>query len=169
MIPNQFTVQEDNPLAKEPIPCAMCGQPFKVGEAGVLIPMPGVESGYYLRSGEGKTTSAVPVHVPCLENANDLFQSAAEFGRFVLMVMEGTRDWDADMMDLIAGKAVNLGLARTDEAGMFQTRFNHPAGTPAETMHSDQPASDTNENSERTNEGAAGHAPDGGDQRAPGA
>lgn len=169
MIPNQFTVQEGNPLATEPIPCAMCGQPFKVGDAGVLIPMPGVESGYYLRSGEGNTVSAVPVHVPCMENANDLFQSAAEFGRFVLMVMEGTRDWDADMMDLIAGKAVNLGLARTNEAGMFETRFNHPAGTPAETMHSDQPASDTNENSERTDDSAGGPDAQRGTERAPGA
>ncbi len=170
MMPTQFIVQEGNPLVTQPIGCAMCGQPFKVGDLGVLIPMPGApDTGFYARVGPDNV-NAMPVHVPCVERANDLFTATAEFGRFVLQVMEGTVNWDADMLDLIAGKAVNLGLAEAAGPGMmFKSRFNKPAETPAETVHSDQPAPDTNENRSGTADGAEGNASERGDQRDPGA
>ena len=169
MIANQFTVEADNVLIAQNIPCAMCGQGFKAGERGVLVPMPGEETGFYTRASTGENLPAIPVHVPCIERSNDLFAATAEFGRFVLMVMDGTIEWGPDMLDIMAGKAVNLGLAEMGPGMMFKSRFNNPPEPAAETAHSDQPAPDTNENSGRTDEGAGGHAPERGDQRGEGA
>lgn len=61
--------------------------------------------GYFKRTTQGKAVGA---------------SQLARFAEFVLKTLETSKDWNADTADLIAVRAMDAGLARTNGEGMFE-------------------------------------------------